>query len=677
VKDWAFPLRAKFIFAAVLLASAVASAEDKPGAPLPGVVPPPAPLVLAPSTFAPPPAAPSPAATAASGGIILPAEKSSDIQTHWSARRDYLRDRDERRADDEEQRVRLLKEDLAIENLFFIAGALARESQDALAAGTPAVAVARCKLAVDFAPAMPEAHNCLSRALLADNLLAVKPALTELTAAARETVADPRSSRALLANVLSVIFFGLLAAGIAFVAVLFLRYAQLYVHDVHHLFPIGARRWQTRMLAAVIILLPVFLQLGPVPLIFTALFACALYATTLEVAVCSALLLALAVSPWAATAIGKVAAFGGPSVDVWLLEHGEGSTAEMARLMKRLEFANELPVDFALARKAKRDGDFATAEKLYLRALEVPGAGAVGLAAVRNNLGNVYLLLGDASKALNQYQTAIDLRETLAAPHFNISRALGLGGVETLEKVQSEQARALELDRVSIDRFTGGQLQANKKSNKFVMDVTLDDALLEPLLDAEERVAESVGDEVRAQLAGPFPVDVAWLLPIFAGAIFLSLHVLRGRLKPSGRCERCGREVCKRCDPDARPSEQLCAQCVNVFIRRTGVDAAERIRKEYAVAAYHKRRETMARALNVVSGAGHVMMGYPLRGLVFLLLTGSLIASILLWRGLAHDPFALRSGVSLFRVGLTVAAFIAIYALCLRDLLAKQRAEGV
>jgi len=180
---------------------------------------------------------------------------------------------------------------------------------------------------------------------------------------------------------------------------------------------------------------------------------------------------------------------------------------------------------------------------------------------------------------------------------------------------------------------------------------------------------------VRAQLAGPLPVDWAFVLPIVAGAVFLVLHLSRGKLKPSGRCERCGREVCKRCDPDARPSEQLCAQCVNVFIRRTGVDAAERIRKEYAVQAYHRRRHAVARVLAVLSGAGHVMMGYPLRGMVYLMVTGSLVVSVVLWRGLLHDPIAVRSGVSFLRIGATLAALVAIYAFCLRDLINRQRAE--
>jgi hypothetical protein len=114
---------------------------------------------------------------------------------------------------------------------------------------------------------------------------------------------------------------------------------------------------------------------------------------------------------------------------------------------------------------------------------------------------------------------------------------------------------------------------------------------------------------------------------------------------------------------------------VNVFIRRTGVDAAERIRKEYAVQAYHRRRHTVARLLAVLSGAGHVMMGYPLRGIVWLTVTASLGVSVVLWRGLLHDPIAVRSGISFFRIGLSIACLVAIYALGLRDLVNRQRAE--
>ena len=659
-------LRARSVFvacAAVALAvGAPASAEEVPAPPLPTA-----------DRMAASVAVPRMQAT--NRALLMPPERSADLQAHWAVRRDYIRDRDERRADDEEQRVRSLREDLAIENLFSIGAALVRESQAALAAGASALAVQRCKLAVEMAPGLVAAHTCLARALFADSVTAVKPATLELVAAAQAGLKDPRVSRAALANLASIAFLGVLATTLAFVVVLFLRHANLYAHDVNHLFGGGVGKWQRRMLAAVLLLLPVLLQLGPIPLVFTALVACALYASTAEVAVSVILLAAVAAAPWAAEEIGRVAAFGGPAMDVWLVEHGEGSGPEIARLQKRLESGNELPVDFALARKAKRDADLATAEKLYLRALEVQGASPAGLSAVRNNLGNVYLLQGDTAKAIPQYQQAIDLQESLAAPHFNISRALAMGGVDTLEKVQAEQGRALALDRAAVDAFTGGQLQANRKSNKFVMDVPLDAALLEPLIEVEEQGVDALGDEIRTQLAAGLPAPMATAMPVIAAILVLVLHSARSRVRPSGRCERCGREVCKRCDADARPSEGLCAQCVNVFIRRTGVDPFERERKEAAVEAYHRRRRMLARAFSALSGAGHVMMGYPLRGLFFLMLTASLVTSIVFWRGIAHDPTSVGSGIPIVRVVLTVLLLLGVYALCFRGILVRQRAE--
>jgi len=665
-----FLLRARRAFLVCAAASALSAAALAQAVPAP-----PLPVTPAAAPTPSPPPSPTPSASS-SRGVIMPSGKSVDILAHWAARRAYVRERDERRADDEEQRVRALKEELGIENLFSVGAALVRESQAARESGAGAVAVQRCKLAVELAPALPAAHLCLAKALFAENPGSIKTAFAELSAAVHTAMEEPRVSRAVLANLYTILFAGVLAAGLAFVVVLFLRHARLYKHDVHHLFPGGAGGWQTAMLAAVLLFLPLLLQLGPVPLVFTALLACALYTSTSEAAISVLLLGCLAASPWAAERIARVAAFDGPAMDVWLVEHGEGAGPEIARLQKRLETGNnELAVDFALARKAKREGDLPTAEKLYLRALEAQGASSAGLSAVRNNLGNVYLLQGDTAKAIAQYQQAVDLREGLAAPHFNVSRALAMGGVETLEKVQAEQARALELDRAGIEAFTGGQLQANRKSNRFVMDVPLDAGQLEPLIEAEERSAQAVGDEVRAQLAGNVPAPVAAALPVIAAVLVLLLHLLRGRVRPSGRCERCGREVCRRCDPDARPSEALCAQCVNVFIRRTGVDAQERARKEVAVEAYHRRRRLAARVLAAIAGAGHVLLGYSVRGIFFLLLTASLLATLVFWRGVAHDPLALRTGLSFLRLGFAGALLAAVYAVCLRDLLARQRHE--
>src|SRR5256885_1703699 len=432
-----------------------------------------------------------PAGAPTAQGIVLPQEKSADLTAHWALRREYLRDRDDRRAEDEERKVRRIKDDLALENLFAIGAALVRESHDALAADSSALALKLCNLAVELAPALRDAHTCVARAALADDPSSVRVAASETIAAAGAAISDPRENRAFLANTGGVIFAGVLLAGAAFALLLFLRYARFYAHDVFHLFPAGARRWQTAVLAAVLVAAPLLLRLGVVPVFFAILSACALYATTAEVVVSLVLLACVAAAPTAAAALARLAAFGGPASDAYLVEHGEGTPPQIARLAARLSRGKpEMPVAFVLAPKAKRARDLAEAEALYEKALEAAPQDTPNraLAVLHNNLGNVYFLAHDSQKAEREYQQATELAEGLAAPHFNLSRALGDRGTSGLEKVQSEQARALELDRVAVEEFTGGQLGANRKANKLVMDLPLDPSMLDGLLDSEARV---------------------------------------------------------------------------------------------------------------------------------------------------------------------------------------------
>ena len=194
-----FLLRARIVLgvcaAVALLASLPVLAEEVPAPPLP-VAAAPAPVtaaVMLPAT---------------NRAVLMPAGRSPDIQVHWAARREFVRERDDRRADDEEQRVRALKDDLAIENLFSVGSALVREGEIALAKGASAVAMHRCKLAVELAPALPAAHACLARAQFAESPTSINAVFAQLGVAATAAMADPRISRAVLANLLAALFVG-------------------------------------------------------------------------------------------------------------------------------------------------------------------------------------------------------------------------------------------------------------------------------------------------------------------------------------------------------------------------------------------------------------------------------------------------------------------------------------
>ena len=237
-------------------------------------------------------------------------------------------------------------------------------------------------------------------------------------------------------------------------------------------------------------------------------------------------------------------------------------------------------------------------------------------AALRNNLGNVFVLQGETAKAVAQYRQAVDLNEGLAAPHFNLARALAMGGVEGLEKAQAEQARAVELDRAAVEAFTGGSLQANRKSNKFVMDVPLDDAELAPLREVEARAPRgwatrcarasrpacrpgsppSCRSSPRRSCSGftsaAAPAAERPVRPLRSRG----LQALRSR-GPSRRGALC--PVRERLHPPQR--------------RRRAGAGAEGIRHRGVPSP-----PPSIAPVAVLSGAGHVMMGHTVRGIAFL-----------------------------------------------------------
>jgi len=192
---------------------------------------------------------------------------------------------------------------------------------------------------------------------------------------------------------------------------------------------------------------------------------------------------------------------------------------------------------------------------------------------------------------------------------------------------------------------------------------------------AEPVAAERVAAQLSRRLLGGGSAGGAWMLPVLGALVAFAWGFAGRSMKASRECEKCGRPVCRRCDKELGVASKMCAQCVNVFIRRTGVDPGERVRKESAVEAYHRRRRMAARVLAVLCGAGHVLLGYSIRGLFFLLVTSSIVASLLLGRGAAHDPLALRQGAGALGVAFALLLLAGVYTLCLRDLFARQRTE--
>ncbi len=108
-------------------------------------------------------------------------------------------------------------------------------------------------------------------------------------------------------------------------------------------------------------------------------------------------------------------------------------------------------------------------------------------------------------------------------------------------------------------------------------------------------------------------------------------------------CNKCGRAVCRRCDPELVEDSQLCHQCVNVYTRRGKVAPMARVNKEMEVRHHQAWVSRWAYALGLVwSGAGHLFTGLPVRGALHAFVFAFAITVAINREGLLRTPGDVR-----------------------------------
>ncbi|MFP2903084.1 hypothetical protein ACLEQD_43460, partial [Corallococcus sp. 4LFB] len=158
-------------------------------------------------------------------------------------------------------------------------------------------------------------------------------------------------------------------------------------------------------------------------------------------------------------------------------------------------------------------------------------------------------------------------------------------------------------------------------------------------------------------------------------ALVAALGEASWRMKASRGCERCGRAVCQRCDKDLGVASAMCGQCVNVYARKSQVPKELRSRKQGEVERHQAWTKRVTYALGgLVSGAGHVGAGLPVRGALYAFVFSFALAALVLHRGLVRTPYG-DAPVYLKLVPAGTVLFF-VYLLTLRGLRRLQRGEA-
>jgi tetratricopeptide (TPR) repeat protein len=521
-------------------------------------------------------------------------------------------------------------------------------------------AIERAELAAKLGPSLPGVQFQLARARFRAAPGEFGAWFGPLGAGFHAIAAEPRWCRPILADLAVAGLAGLLVAGAVVLVLLAIRYGRVAFHDFHHLFPRAAIPAQTAVLGALVVAAPAVLGQGPLWVGTVVAAAIWLHLARAERLVVGLWLAALGLAPFAAAPIGALVAWGEDDRGVWALERAGDFTA-LPALERRAAQPDARPeVLFAVARAKKRAGALEAADALYERALAARPSWPAALV----NLGNVRLLRGREDEALALYGRAIAARPGLAVAYFDLSRLhyrrldFGPG--------QEARNRAIELDRSLVDRYAAGERDdADPRANRYLLDVPLDARDLAGTVDRAD--AGLLAAVAASRLVGSIPAAAA---PWTVGGILAGLLVLGlvGRNRAARSCQKCGRPVCRRCDPEVGAGE-LCGQCVHVYARREPVEPSDRIQKDIAVQRHAAFRRRARRALAFVLGA-QVVSGRVWRGAALLAGAAALAAALWFPDGLVRPE---PGGPPAFlRLALAGPALLVVWIVGVRDALGRE-----
>ncbi|MBU8899177.1 hypothetical protein KRR26_26535 [Corallococcus sp. M34] len=657
-------------------------AEEPPARSRPGkgkaaevVAPPPVAPVVAPAPAAPPPP-PRPALTP----VLAPKVTDADLLAVWDRWRQARSRNDNATAEAALKELAQLKDEVLALGLEPLSVGLAREAAVRRRAGDVTGALRLLDLAVELSPRLPSVRFARAETYVAADPLSAGRWGGELREAWVALALDARYRRPALADLGALGLMAWAATAMVVVAVLILRRLRYALHDFHHLLPRVVSRWQSTVLGVLLLSLPLVLGWGVLPVLLIGFAVVSLYLSVAERAVAAVLLAGLGVLPLAAGGLVRVTAFAGTvAEDVYVLERGGVSAQDAAeRVRERL---GQRKATFAeaesLAWYESRRGLLEDARTHFKAASALRG----GDARMLIRFGNTLMGLGDTEGAVQLYTQAAGADATLAAPHYNLAQ------------IHRRRARALpdeqvgaELDRAATESAAAQALDGSLLRREPPPDerplVNL--LMLAPAMPDSEWLGLADGsrdaDRVEAQVgrwlaSGVAPGPVAWALPAVCALLAVAFGAAAGPLKAARVCERCGRPVCTRCDRELGQGSKQCGQCVNVFSRRGLVPKELRARKEDQVERHRTWGSRAAYVLGaLVSGAGHVFTGRPVRGALYAFAFLFAVAVLVLRQGLVRVPYG--DAPLYLKLGPAVLLLLLIYLLSLRGLSRLQRGEA-
>ncbi len=554
------------------------------------------------------------------------------IRNTWKLRLSAIAEGEVDRAAEYTDRIIGFRQGAGIVRLDTVGVALIREAEQTARDGDVATALELLEKAEAAAPGLPDVPAGRARIVRRSSPMSLHIWIGDELSALKARLGD-FLRRMLLFSDAVLTLLGVLALLLAvFVLAQLLRYGLSIYHDLGQLFPTMAK-FVIIAGAAILALFPLIFGFGPLLLFLPVAGLMWGYQSRWERAISVLFVVGVSASPWLLRMADRLTEAGtGLEQAIHALElnpHDQRATQVVAAAVVQ----EQDPVaTAALGLANKRVGDLKRAVELLEAAIpKLPSNEAKAIAS--NNLGNAWFALGNPAAARAAYERASGLLPGAPEPVFNLHR---LAGVTDLTAEAKELiGKATTLDSKRVTAWAG---EDAREVNRFVIDMQLPASLLTERALSGLFSPTRFASRVWIVLAGPVPEIAAPVGGLALALFFVVAARLRGRLRLTWPCSRCGRPASADM-VDGPPERPLCEQCVNLFVKNIPVDRRIRFEKEEAVRRYESITSWGSRVAGVLfPGFGAMVTGRPVRGFLFAALAFALLAGLVMPDGVLFEP---------------------------------------
>ncbi|MCA9555727.1 MAG: tetratricopeptide repeat protein, partial [Myxococcales bacterium] len=529
--------------------------------------------------------------------IEVPTER--EMAQHIEARAVALRSGDENLADLELALIEESRLTLAARNVVSVSAELIQEAKVAMELGRLDIAAQRAEVAARLSPDLEGAHWMRVRVYWRMDPPQIELAIGAMKDLLRARFTVFRNQISFLTELLTLFSLAVVASIVAFALLQFLKYVRYPAHDLARKVPAFIGGGEMAILLTALVLMPFGLGFGLAPSLALGIVTVLAYQTTRERVVSAMLLFALAVGPAAIYLAAPLVSFHGSVVDAMAEASSEAFARDAeVRLATRATRGSDYASGMVLAHRLRQRGDLAGAEAAYAKAITAEPQDP----AAQNNLGVVLLLRGRMDDAEAAFRRATSNRGG-AEPYLNLALLAADRGRFDESSRLMEQARALDPQLVARHTLLSGTV-----GKKAAVASPSESLLWQQLFTVGREEAPAITAEIWAPMGGSLSPWVSTGVVVIIG--LLGVVLVRRATGLSVACPKCGL-------PARRSTQgQLCDQCKSVYLASIAVEPRLREKKEAAVRRHQFRRRWGERFLAVAAGAGHMVGGRPLAGLL-------------------------------------------------------------